>query len=220
MQVARARSSLPVEKPQAEASGVVDAYLFIASAEELSTAFSGWARPLPLLDHFVTRTELNPFTQEPKTVRTRIPDATLMPARNAVAKPDLARFELLGRKGLDPLDLGTVGRALLEWDEDTAHSEISGRFFVGPPDANGVLLEVPPALNARLAQLSPTDFDRVATRWADFFRKDVATIQSLAVREELLSTPNSSFVARLFDLTKVARRAVSSSRAMFLWTPS
>jgi hypothetical protein len=81
-----------------------------------------------------------------------------------------------------------------------------------------VLLEVPPALTARLADLSPNDFPRVATKWAALFRTDAATVQSDTVRQQLLSTPDSVFVTKLSDLASVARKAASSSRTMFLWT--
>jgi hypothetical protein len=213
-------SSQPLarQEPGDESVGVVNAYLFVATADELSGVFTGWARPFPLLDHFVVRTERNPFTRKEKSVRTRVPDAALRPAPDAVAAPDLKKFDPLGRKGLEPLDVQTVGRALLDWDEDNASSEISGRFFAGPPEAHGVLLEVPPALTARLADLSPNDFPRVATKWAALFRTDAATVQSDTVRQQLLSTPDSVFVTKLSDLASVARKAASSSRTMFLWT--
>ena len=45
-----------------EATGLQDSWPFVAKPDELSRAFPGWARPLPLLDQFVVRTERNPFT--------------------------------------------------------------------------------------------------------------------------------------------------------------
>jgi hypothetical protein len=213
-----APAKAPTPQEENAAVGVVDAWLFVATPDELSRAFVGWARPLPLLDEFVTRAERNPFTGKQKSVRTRVPDSTPRAAPDALAQPDLARFELLGRKGLSPVDVVTCGRAVLDWDEDNARSEVYGRIFAGPPAATGVLLEVPPALTARLAALSPADSKVAATRWAALFKEDAATIQDVTTRQHFLSLPDSEFVAPLGDLAKVARKALAASRPMFLWT--
>jgi hypothetical protein len=127
---------------------------FVASSSELESVFHGWARPAPLLDDFVTRTIRNPFTRVTTTVRSRIPDSQPEAAPGAIENPDVSSFDLLDQKGLSITDLVMLARALMDWEEDNASSEIKGRIFAGPPEAEGVLVELPEALTKRLAILT------------------------------------------------------------------
>ena len=57
----RAAEKPPTAEADGGAIGVVNAYFFAATPDEVSRTFVGWVRPLPLLDQFVTRTERNPL---------------------------------------------------------------------------------------------------------------------------------------------------------------
>lgn len=202
--------------PKAPAGVCFEVCLFIATQPELETAFRGWGKPLPLLSEMVTRKTRNPFTKEELTIRTRIPEQAPRAASDAAAEPRLAGLELV-HIDVSSTDVVNLARALLGWDADNGSSEVHGRMYVGPPEAEGALLEVPPALVAGLVALSPTDAEAVAARWSKLFREDVAIIKSAATRQHLLETPDSVWTAVLSDFVALARKAEPSGRALFLY---
>jgi hypothetical protein len=169
------------------------------------------------MSELVTRKQRNPFTKEEVTVRTRIPEERPRAEPDAVGLPDLKRFELIQAYDLSSTDVARLGQALVGWDKDNASSEVHGRIFGAPAEAEGVLIEMPPELTARLAALSPADAPAVAARWGVLFRADVATIQSPGARQHLLETPDAVWVTQLAELTKLARNATASGRSMFLY---
>lgn len=203
--------------PKAPAGVCFEACVFVATADELGAAFRGWGRPLPLMSELVTRKQRNPFTKQEMTVRTRIPEERARAEPDAVTQPDLRRFELVQAYDLSSTDVARLGQALVGWDKDNAFSEVHGRAFGAPAEAEGVLLEVPPELRARLGALLPADAPAIAARWGELFREDVATIQSAGARQHLLETPDSVWVTQLAELAELARKAASSGRSMFLY---
>ncbi len=190
---------------------------FIASPEELRAVFRGWASPAPLLDEFVERTGMNPFTGAETVIRSRISDERVDADPDAEVEPDTTRFSLLDQKGLSTNDLVALSRAALDWDTDTASSEIYGRVFSGPEDAIGVLLEIPGSLTTRLAALTKSEHESIASRWAALFREDAATIEHPGIRAHRLERPNAEWAGRLAQLAELARDAIKNSRTMYMW---
>jgi len=194
----------------------VEVELFLASPSDIERVFSGWSWPAPLLPDFVTRTVRNPFTGQQLTIRSRVPEPEVVADVDATEQPELEELELVDQKGLSTSNLAQLASAVLGWDRDNASSEIHGRMFGGPPDA-GVLLQLPPALTARLASLTSGELEDCGRRWATLFREDASSIEADSIREHELSRLDSEWIARLEQLSRLAQRARATTQDIFVW---
>jgi hypothetical protein len=123
----------------------------------------------------------------------------------------------IDQKGISSGDLLVLAEVLMDWDGDNANSEINGRAYAGPPDTEQALLEVPPVLVARLAELSPDECATFGASWSAKFRAEAAKIKKSFVRERELARPESEWITRLSELAKLAKVAAQPGRKMFMW---
>lgn len=191
--------------------------LFLATDDEIATAFPGWQRPAPLLDQFVTTTRSNPFTGTATTIRTLIPAEQPEPDPDAAADGDFRHLPRIDQKGLSTIEVISLASVVMGWDADRSDSEVHGRLFIGPPDAEVWLCQISPALVARLAELGPDQCSALGTAWSSHRRADAATIPNKVIRNLLMARPDSEWIARLSEISNLARRGSSEGRSMFLW---
>jgi hypothetical protein len=79
------------------------------------------------------------------------------------------------------------------------------------------VLELPAVLVARLAALSSEQCSTCGARWASKFRSEAEGIGNAHARERELASPESEWVSRLSELSRLAKVAAESRRGMFMW---
>jgi hypothetical protein len=190
---------------------------FVASEDELKSAFRGWAKPLPLLDDFIVKQGLNPFTGKMFVFRTRIPHGSLEASPDAIAHAKFHHLPWIDQKGLSSMDVVLLTEVVMDWDHDNAKSEIHGRIYAGPEGTEQLLFELPPPFVARLAATTAESYATLTSRWASKIRADAATIPNPRRKEMELGRPDSEWVTRLSEIARLAKVATESHRAMFMW---
>jgi hypothetical protein len=109
--------------------------IFAASRDEVHTVLWGWRFPWPLLAEPIEKRGINPFTKQPFTYRTRVPDPPPAP-RSAAVSPELTKFRAFKEAPtscgtcLQPFFPGELGVRLGLWSEDERDER--ARFLVGP----------------------------------------------------------------------------------------
>lgn len=191
--------------------------VFIATDQEVTAIFHGWKRPTPLLDDFVEKHFTNPFTGTTATIRTLIPDNQPEPDADAVLDGDFRKLPWIDQKGLDSIRVADLASILIGWDAERSSSEIHGRAYIGPPEAEVAVCEFPRVLLQRLAELNEHECALRGHEWAIAARKAAGGIPNEFIRNELTSIPESDWIARVSDLSSLAKRAMADGRSMFLW---
>jgi len=118
---------------------------------------------------------------------------------------------------LDESDIQSLGEVLMQWESQEASDEVLGHGVLGPPNAELVVFEVPPALVAKLARLEAGDVTRVGVLWAERHREDAATIESEWLGAQLSGISDDVWVERLQQLVQLASEARSGDQGVYLW---
>src|SRR5262245_30394144 len=180
---------------------------FVASDDEMSIAFRGWAKPAPLLDEFVTRMGKNPFTGQMVELRSRRSPMQPEPAPGAVERGNYQRLPWIDQKGISTLELAHLAEIVMDWDHDYAFEEINGRMYYGPDGTSECVFELPAPFVERLAATSTEQHATLGARWAETERTKAATIKNEYTRERALARPDSEWIERLAALAKLAKVA-------------
>jgi hypothetical protein len=190
---------------------------FIATSEEMDTVCHGWKKRAPQLDNYRTLMTTNPFTKEPMTIRTREnpdqPDAD----EDAVLACEFRHLPWIPQKGILWGEVAELACVLMGWDDERANEEVNGRCLIGPMASDESVIEVHPALIARMAELSSDECVRYGAEWAEEHRENNLNVLGQSMEDIAPTGPDSDWITRLSELSALAKLAVADKRGMYMW---
>ena len=179
----------------------------LATDEEFRVAFRGWKHSPPLLPTPVAQHALDPHSDEPVTIVSRVSDFIPRPDPDATRQPDVSRLPMLPLKSIGRLEIGQVGRALLGWSARDATDEVNGRVVYGPL-TDSLMFEIAPALVQRLAELGSEELSLYARAWSSVREADNPIPPQAEPPDELET---------LTKLTAFSADALAGGRRMYAW---
>lgn len=183
---------------------------FLIGTREFDEHLCGWRRPLDLLAQPTERRGYKPFTREPVVFWSRLPQEPAAAAPDALRRLDLSRLAWTGLAGLQPWDMGELGKLLLRWSVDEARDQWS-RFVQGPEDANDILFVFPVELREKLRTLTREELRSAAEAWA-------AVLEGESDGSDEPSMTAESALEVLTSLRSLFQSDAALNREAFYWT--